>query len=109
MLQLHHTNRWLPMLFFGALLLIGIIVHRDYGISWDEPLQRRLGLATWNYLSGQNEDLLHIDNRYHNPFIELLELLPEKILQLRSESAIYLSRHLFNFIFCWIGLIFFYL
>lgn len=109
MLQLKRAHRWLPFLFFSFLLLIGIIIHRDYGISWDEPLQHRLGLATWDFVTGNNNDLLGNDNSYLNPFIALIEVLPEKILQPQSESAMWLSRHLVNFIFCWVGLIFFYL
>ncbi|HYV91113.1 MAG TPA: glycosyltransferase family 39 protein [Chitinophagales bacterium] len=109
MLQLHRIDRLLPALFFAALLLIGIFIYKDYGIAWDEPQQRRLGLATWDYVTGTNDDLLHTDNLYHNPFTELLAVLPEKIFHPDGERAIYKSRHLFNFIFCWVGLIFFYL
>ncbi|MEO5674385.1 MAG: hypothetical protein ABIQ74_07035 [Chitinophagales bacterium] len=107
--QFRQVHRWLPVLFFTAFLITGIIIHRDYGISWDEPLQRSLGLATWDYVSGTNNDLTGNDNRYLNPVIGLLEVLPEKILQIKSERAIYLSRHLFNFLFCWVGMIFFFL
>lgn len=107
--QLHRAELWVPLLFFSALLIIGIIIHRDYGLSWDDPVQRQLGLSTWDYALGRNTDLLQLINRYHNPFIEALQILPEKVLQPKSERAIYLSKHLFNFIFCWCGLIVFYL
>src|SRR6185503_7355578 len=109
MFQLHHTHRWLPVLFFSVVLLLGIVIHRDYGLPWDDPIQHRLGLATWDYVTGKSDILLVTDNCYHNPFIELLEVLPEKILHPNGERAVYLSKHLFNFIFCWVGLIFFYL
>ncbi len=106
---LFRMDRSLPVLFFSALLILGFAIYDDYGISWDEPLQRSLGLATWDYVSGKNTSLLTNDNCYLNPLIGLLEVLPEKILKPNSERAMYLSRHLFNFLFCWIGLIFFYL
>src|SRR6185369_13278495 len=93
---------------FAVLLAGGIIIHRDYGVSWDDPVQRRLGLATWDYVTGKNHDLLTLINRYYNPFIEAVEVLPEKILHQKSERANYLSKHLINFLICWIGLIFFY-
>jgi hypothetical protein len=100
---------WMPVAFFAGVFLIGLLMYDDYGVSCDEPLQHELGLATWDYLSGKNTNLLSNGNLYLNPFIGLLEVLPEKILQLKTESDIYLSRHLLNFIFCWVGFIFFYL
>ncbi len=100
---------FLPFLFFFVLLIIGLFIYDDYGISWDEPLQHQVGLATSDYIAGSNNDLLGNDNCYLNPFIAWLEVLPEKLLNLNNERDIFLSRHLFNFLFCWVGLIFFYL
>ena len=104
-----HPGYLFPILFFAILLLIGIIIRGDYGVSWDEPVQHDLGLATWDYVTGKNSNFFSNENCYLNPFIALLETLPQKVLHEKSQRAIYLSWHLFNFIFCWIGLIFFYL
>ncbi len=109
MFQFHRRHQLLPFLFFSLLLVIGISIHGDYGLSWDDPVQRQLGLSTCDYITGKNQDLLGLINRYYNPLIEALEVLPEKILQPKSERAVYLSKHLINFLFCWAGLIFFYL
>ena len=36
------------ILFFAALLALGLAVHRDYGISWDEPHERYTGTSPSN-------------------------------------------------------------
>ncbi|MBA2422083.1 MAG: glycosyltransferase family 39 protein [Chitinophagales bacterium] len=104
----YRTDRWLPILFFSALLIVGLAIHRDYGLSWDDPTQRRLGLVTYDYIFGKSTDLFANENCYINPFVALLEALPEKVLQPDNERDAYSMHHLANFIFCWVGLIFFY-
>ncbi len=84
--QLRRTDKWLPVLFFLVLLFVGIDIYQDYGISWDEPLQHQVGLATWDYIFGKNDDLLRNDNSYLNPFIAGLEAAPEKIFNLKANA-----------------------
>ncbi|MFI5135226.1 MAG: ArnT family glycosyltransferase [Chitinophagales bacterium] len=102
------------MLFFSGLFAIGLSIYRDYGVTWDDPIQRQLGLATYDYVTGKTDSILQVappplDNRYHNPIIELIEILPEKILHSDSLRTDFLLKHLTNFILSWIGFIFFYL
>ncbi len=106
--KLHNTRRWLPVLFFGAVFFLGVVIHGDYGLSWDDPIQYKLGLNTWDYVLGKNNDLLGNHNCYINPFVALLEVIPEKIFQPGSERSATMMRHLINFLLCWLGLIFFY-
>src|SRR2546423_12529027 len=100
---------WLPVIFFILLLIVGFLAYQSYGISWDEPIQHNLGLATWKYLSGESDLFFRVGNQYHNPVIELMEVLPEKLFNLKTGSEIYHSRHLLNFLLFWTGTIFFYL
>jgi len=37
-------------LFFLSLLMIGIYIYQDYGLSWDEPTERLTGLVNLNYI-----------------------------------------------------------
>jgi hypothetical protein len=108
-LQLQRTDRWLPTVCLGVILLIGILIHDDYGISWDEPTQYFLGLQTWDYIQGKNDDLLRNDNQFINPVIAAIEVAPEIILKPHSERVANSMRHLTNFLICWCGLVFFYL
>jgi hypothetical protein len=33
----------------------------------DEPVQHQLGLATWDYVTGERDTLHEMINQYHNP------------------------------------------
>ncbi|WP_156109096.1 hypothetical protein [Hymenobacter sp. APR13] len=64
------TGRWrwlVSFVFFVTLLLLGIALHRDYGVSWDEPNNHLNGLVTLKYLA----NLLPADNtlRHHPTFL----------------------------------------
>ena len=37
-------------LFFGVLSLLGLLLHRDYGIGWDEPTDRQAGYISLRYV-----------------------------------------------------------
>jgi hypothetical protein len=107
-------NILLPSLAFAALLFVGLKFYGDYGITWDDPDQRQLGLVTFDYVTGKTDSITEnanplYDNRYHNPFIELIGILPEKILDSHSLRTDFLLKHFTVFIFSWIGFIFFYL
>jgi len=109
-----HPRVFIPLLFFSGFLAIGLSIYKDYGVTWDDPIQRQLGLATYNYVTGRTDSIVQVappplDNRYHNPVIELIEILPEKMLQSDSLRSDFLLKHEMNFILSWIGFIFFYL
>ncbi|WP_045687017.1 hypothetical protein [Hymenobacter sp. AT01-02] len=38
--------------FFGLLALLGVLLHRDYGVSWDEPTDHLNGLVNVKYIVG---------------------------------------------------------
>jgi hypothetical protein len=101
--------RFLPAAFFAFTLILGIFLFDDYGISWDEPIQRDLGNANWNFILHGDDSLFRLINKYHGPFAEIIEVAPEKILQLHDERIIFLSRHLLNYLIFWIGSVFLFL
>lgn len=45
-------QRIVPIFFFGLLLLLGLGVHRDYGVSWDEPTDHLNGMVNVKYIVG---------------------------------------------------------
>lgn len=101
--------KFLPAVFFGFTLLTGIFFFDDYGISWDEPVQRELGIANWKYIIEGDDSLFRMINKYHGPFIEMTEALPELIFRINNEKTIYLWRHFINFLIFWVGSIFLFL
>jgi len=44
-------RRLIPVAFFGSLLLLGIWLHRDYGVSWDEPTDHQNGSVSGRYVA----------------------------------------------------------
>ncbi len=56
-LLLHHLFRlvrlrhWVVGSFFGLLALLGVALHRDYGMSWDEPADRLNAFVSAKYVA----------------------------------------------------------
>ncbi|SNC77164.1 hypothetical protein SAMN06265337_3744 [Hymenobacter gelipurpurascens] len=44
-------RRWVVGAFFGLLALLGVALHRDYGVSWDEPTDHLNGLVNVKYIA----------------------------------------------------------
>lgn len=44
-------QRVVTTLFFGGLLLLGALLHRGYGMGWDEPTDRRAGYISLRYVA----------------------------------------------------------
>lgn len=98
----------LPLLFFICLLFVGLTNYNQYGISWDEPMQRDMGLLSYDYVTGKSNELFNIQNKYHNATWEFINVLPEKLLNLKEGKQIYYSRHILNFLVFWLGAVFLY-
>jgi len=96
------------IVFFLILLLIGVLSYKDYGISWDEPIQRKFGLAVFNYIFNGSDQMFKSSEKYYGPVFEFILVVVEKVLNLTLEKEIYQIRHLFTFIFNFVGYIFFY-
>ncbi len=92
------------ILFFSA-LLVALLIYKDFGLSWDEPLYRNLGILNYNYMFHGDPALLQQDyvNRgfYSNGPVgfEIFFLFIEKIMGLTDTKDIFHMRHLANHIF----------
>ena len=93
------------VLFFFLLLIVGLSIYRDYGISWDEPIQRKLGLLAYHYIKEGDPTLLHINERWYGTSYELFLLFAQNN---NGDQAIYFSRHLLTFLTFYAGIIGFY-
>jgi hypothetical protein len=102
-------SRIVPLLFFAVLLFVGLGVFRDYGVSWDERVQREYGEKVYNYIANGDRELFMDRHRYYGPVVELMLYSLEKGLGLDDTREIYLMRHLVVFLMFWLGTIFFYL
>ena len=97
-----HYAVWLLM------LLLSYFIYEDYGIAWDEPEQREIGLTTYNYLNDNGVDLQTYRNRSYGIVIELPLIYIEKALHLNNPSEIFKIRHLVLHLLFLIGVFIFY-
>src|SRR5262245_37613489 len=93
-------GRWAPRAFFACHLVLGLLLFRDYGLSFDEPCQRYgCGVVNRRFLvHGRCRDLLDGSEKYHGPAFELVLIFAEKALGLTDLQRVYWMRHLLTFL-----------
>ena len=106
-------------LFFSCLVILGIAVHRDYGISWDEPDSRTLGIVNVMYLGKifgisaieqsqefsqyQKFELNAYKDKDYGVLFEAPAVLLERVLRISDEQHIYYFRHLLTYFVSLLG------
>ncbi len=91
------------LLICALFLLAGWAAVDDYGVAHDENTQRRLALVTWDYIRGDNADLLTHWDRFYGVAFELPLLLAEQSLGLTDSRDIHLLRHILTHLFFVVG------
>ena len=113
-------QRWLVPAFFGAVLLLGLLLLRDYGLSIDENQQRDIGMISLKHV-GQlvAPDWVAADHdfdKYNTPLGEFYDrdygvafetpvCLAERLLGIEDGGNKFRFRHLCTFLVCFGGLI----
>ena len=78
---------------------VGLFCYADYGMSWDEPAQRGLGMVTYDYvINGDPALQTYVDRALGTGFEWPLYAL-EQALHLEDPRDIYLARHLATHLF----------
>jgi hypothetical protein len=88
------SRRTATLIFFGVLLALGLGIFRDYGISWDESIQRAYGGMVYNYITTGDQEVLSDRHRHYGAVFQVLLYSLEKSLGLEDSRQIYLMRHL---------------
>jgi hypothetical protein len=96
------------VVFFAALFATGFALHRDFGIPWDEPIQRGYGQTVSRYIWKGDDGLFQAKDRVYGPAHELALLAFERVRGARDGPEIFAARHLFNFLTFAVALIFLY-
>jgi dolichyl-phosphate-mannose-protein mannosyltransferase len=103
----------IPTIIFLLLLLIGMLIFKDYGIPWDEPHQQKIGEVNYEYIVRKNPELLTFYDKYYGPSFEIFLIFSQKtakkVLNITEEYQTYQLRHLLNWLLFFISTIFFYL
>lgn len=97
------------VLFFSALLLLGLFCFRDYGLPWDDPKQRWIGTENLKIAVQEKSELPEVQEQYYGPAYEILLVAAEKILRIEKDTEkVFLMRHLAIFLtFVFSGYFFF--
>lgn len=113
-------SRWYPILFFFGLLLLGGWILDDYGISWDESIQRRHGRVSIDYaaLKLGVPDYVKLEpdwdledyqwSNYGMIYQITANLLEQRLGYEDDPYHYYMLRHYMNFGLFWLALIYFY-
>jgi hypothetical protein len=99
---------WAAWGFFIVLGLLGLLLHRDYGIAWDEPWQARHGSVLWRFVFEGDDGLLRDRARYHGTIVPFLWTLMERFEFFADSQRLYFYRHLGNFSLFYLGVVGFY-
>ena len=95
------------ILFFS--LITGVLINGDYGISWDEPSQRTIGLKSYGYMFEGDKSYETFFYKEYGVAFEVPLILIEKCLSIKDPSDIYHMRHLVSHIFFLFAAFVFYL
>ena len=96
----NYRGHFIAFLVALAYLAIGFVVLEDYGISYDEEVQRHNnGLANYNYFTGTDKEMLREGyEKYHGPAFELLLIGTQNVLNVNEIRSVYLLRHCISFL-----------
>lgn len=84
-------------------LAAGLLVFQDYGLPWDEPVQRTLGRQAWRLAFEGNTAFLSNGDRYYGTAFEMALFGAERYLGLEGDARrVFLMRHLANYLVFWI-------
>ena len=97
------NNHWKPYVPGLLLLLVSVIIalgtYQQYGVSWDEPDQRYIGLMNANYIFRGDTTMLHVPDKDHGAGFELPLVGAEWMARAKSYRDIDLLRHLLTHLF----------
>jgi hypothetical protein len=92
-------GRWAVPAYFAGLVLLGLLLFRDFGVSWDEPDYYRYGELTRSfYLHGDHAFETFSNLRFYGPVIPLLQALVSHAIDPTTTGTFSLA-HLVNWLF----------
>lgn len=101
-------NHILAFIVFVVLLFISFFVVDDYGISWDELMERGHGRVSYEYISGKSDRLLTYPDRDYGVGFTLPCYAIEQFFKLEEFRQYMLFRHMFSHILFLISALYLY-
>ena len=85
--------------YFALVIIIGLLLYKDYGLTWDEPVQRGIGLAAYKYIHAGDRAYMEMYDKIYGVGFELPLIYLEKLFNLTDTREIFQFRHLINILF----------
>lgn len=106
-----HFFKKASVVFFAIFFIVGVFVFSDYGIYWDENVQRtQIGEINYQYIvTGDNTALLANFHKYYGPAFEVVLSAAENFFGAKDVRAIFLLRHAICFLSFYAAALCFYL
>jgi len=112
------SDRLMVGVFFASFLLIGLWFLPDYGVSWDEDIQRKHGRVAWDYVNEvfgidaqtlePEENFRTYQYNFHGTLFQMVAHSFEEMLELHDYRQYHLLRHYGVFLLFFVASIFFY-
>ena len=99
------TSRAAVCVYFAFILIGGLVIAKDYGISWDEKAMFVLGEQTYDFIFKGGVYPTEPGIRFHGAWFEIVQYAVQEMLGLRFARSIFIMRHMLNFVTFWICLI----
>ncbi len=99
------------LVFFICFFITGCFIFSDYGISWDENIQRlQIGALNYQYIkTGDNTALVANFHKYYGPSFEIILFAAEDIFKVTDLHNVFLIRHGITFLAFFCAAVCFYL
>lgn len=120
----YEIDKWCRIfiiLYFAIYFIVGLCIYKDYGITVDEEIQRERSLINYKYINetlfGRSvpglEDVPELSEEINHSYYGTAMQMPTVIIEdlhgfAMPTKEVYLMRHLYNFIICFVGYICFY-
>ncbi len=106
---LEENHTCLVVLFLTAYLIAGLFLVKDYGLSYDESIQRTRGNEYFDLITRKESIEMASEGRAYGPFFAIILAFQEHLLNLNDSRSVYLSFHTTTFLLYFTGVVFFYL
>lgn len=109
----------LQYLILFTYLIAGSIILPDYGISTDEPIQRKHGIVSFDYINQKfnifpeiqptyEENLPDYEYRDYGVAFQVFSYGMEKLLKIEDARSVFLIRHFLTFMLFWLSAYYFF-
>ena len=95
----HFLARHAAIVALALFAVVGVSVLDDYGVAIDEGTQRSTGIASLDYILGDEDALPNGVNRFYGVAFEIPLIAVERLLRLEDSRSIHLSRRLLTHAF----------